>query len=58
MVQYRIADAASFVFNVQNPESVLRTSGEIALRSAVGNMTIDAVITEERGKVQMIPRRI
>ena len=53
LVQYRIADAASFVFNVQNPESVLRTSGEIALRSAVGNMTIDAVITEERGKVQM-----
>tara|TARA_Y100000588_G_scaffold393282_2_gene508602 strand:+ start:6721 stop:8016 length:1296 start_codon:yes stop_codon:yes gene_type:complete len=53
LVQYRIADAADFVFNVQNPESVLRTSAEVALRSAVGNMTIDAVITEERGKVQM-----
>jgi membrane protease subunit HflK len=53
LVQYRISDAADFVFNVQNPEGVLRTSAEVALRSAVGNMTIDAVITEERGKVQM-----
>ncbi len=52
LVQYRIADSASFIFNVQEPESVLHTTTEVALRSTVGQMTIDDVITEERARVQ------
>jgi membrane protease subunit HflK len=52
LVQYRIADSSDFVFNVQDPEDVLRTTAEVALRSTVGQMTIDAVITEERARVQ------
>lgn len=52
LVQYRIASSRDFVFNVQNPERVLLTSAEVGLRSTVGQMTIDAVITEERARVQ------
>lgn len=52
LVQYRVADSRAFVFNVQNPEEVLLTSAEVGLRSTVGRMTIDAVITEERARVQ------
>ncbi|MEZ4709832.1 MAG: FtsH protease activity modulator HflK [Caldilineaceae bacterium] len=52
LIQYRIADSPAFVFNVQDPEDVLRSSAEVGLRSTVGNMTIDAVITEERARVQ------
>jgi membrane protease subunit HflK len=52
LVQYRIASSRDFVFNVQEPEMVLRTSAEVGLRSTVGQMTIDAVITEERARVQ------
>ncbi len=52
LVQYRIGDSRQFIFNVQNPERVLRTTAEVALRSTVGNMTIDDVITEERARVQ------
>ena len=52
LVQYRIANSRAFVFNVQNPEAVLITSAEVGLRSTVGQMTIDAVITEERARVQ------
>jgi modulator of FtsH protease HflK len=52
LIQYRIGDSRGFVFNVQAPEDVLITSAEVALRSAVGQMTIDAVITEERARVQ------
>ncbi|HEY66140.1 MAG TPA: FtsH protease activity modulator HflK [Caldilineae bacterium] len=52
LVQYRVGDVRAFVFNVQEPERVLRTTTEVALRSAVGQMTIDAVITEERARVQ------
>jgi modulator of FtsH protease HflK len=52
LVQYRIASARDFVFNVESPEQVLLTSAEVALRSTVGQMTIDNVITEERARVQ------
>ena len=52
LVQYRIANSRAFVFNVQNPEDVLITSAEVGLRSTVGQMTIDAIITEERARVQ------
>lgn len=52
LVQYRIADSRAFAFNVQNAEDVLLTSAEVGLRSTVGQMTIDAVITEERARVQ------
>ena len=52
LVQYRIGDSRDFIFNVQNPERILLTTGEVALRSTVGNMTIDDVITEERARVQ------
>ncbi len=52
LVQYRIANSRDYVFNVQDPEKVLRDSAEVGLRSTVGQMTIDAVITEERARVQ------
>lgn len=52
LIQYRVSDAAAFVFRVQEPEEVLRTAAEVALRSAVGRMPIDAVITERRAEVQ------
>lgn len=52
LVQYRVASSRDFVFNVQDPELILLTSTEVALRSTVGQMTVDAVITEERARVQ------
>ncbi|MFO7633068.1 MAG: FtsH protease activity modulator HflK [Caldilinea sp.] len=52
LIQYRVGDSRGFVFNVQQPETMLVTSAEVALRSAVGQMGIDAVITEERARVQ------
>lgn len=52
LVQYRVANSRDFVFNVQDPEDVLVGSAAVALRSTVGQMGIDAVITEERALVQ------
>lgn len=52
LIQYRIANSRDFVFNVKEAEQVLRTSTEVALRSTVGQMTIDDVITEQRAQVQ------
>jgi membrane protease subunit HflK len=52
LVQYRIKDPVAFVFRVQNPEEILGSATEVALRGAVGQMPIDAVITERRAEVQ------
>ncbi len=52
LVQYRVASSRDFIFNVQSTQKTLLTSAEVALRSTVGQMTVDAVITEERGRVQ------
>ena len=52
LIQYRVGNSRDFVFNTQYPEDILITSAEVALRSAVGQMSIDSVITEERAKVQ------
>ncbi len=52
LVQYRVADSAGYLFNVQDPVDVLRTSAEVGLRGTVGQMTIDDVITEQRALVQ------
>ncbi len=52
VVQYQVKDSAEFIFNVQGPDNVLITTAEVALRSTVGQMTIDEVITEQRALVQ------
>jgi membrane protease subunit HflK len=52
VVQYRVADPTKFLFRLHEPEVTLRTATEVALRSAVGGMTIDEVMIENRAKVQ------
>ncbi|MBI2954343.1 MAG: FtsH protease activity modulator HflK [Chloroflexi bacterium] len=52
LVQYRVSDAAAYVFRVQDPDRVLATTAEVALRSTVGQMPIDDAITERRADVQ------
>jgi len=51
-VQYRVVDPASFLFQVEEPEVVLHTAAEVALRSIVGQNTIDYTMTEGRVEVQ------
>lgn len=43
-VQYRVKNAADFLFNVRDVEGTLHTATEVALRDAVGNIPIDEVI--------------
>ena len=58
LIQYRVADPAKYVFNVQDPDNVLATTAEAALRSVVGQMPIDDVITERRSDVQENTRKL
>lgn len=51
-VQYLVQDPVKFLFYVRNAEEVLTTSAEIALRSTVGQNTIDFTMTEGRVEAQ------
>ena len=52
VVQYRVGDPRDFVFQVQEPESVLHTSSEVALRSIVGRTDLVSVLTVGRPTVE------
>lgn len=52
IVQFRISNASKFLFRLANPEGSLRATAEVALRSVIGQTTIDDAITKGRGMVQ------
>jgi membrane protease subunit HflK len=52
IVQYRVADPSKFLFRLHSPEGTLHSTAEVALRSVIGQTTIDDAITKGRGLVQ------
>ncbi|MEW6296948.1 MAG: FtsH protease activity modulator HflK [Thermodesulfobacteriota bacterium] len=57
-VQYRVQDPVQFLFASQDPETILHSAAEVALRSAVGRNTIDYTMTEGRVEVQEQAREV
>lgn len=51
-VQYLVRDPIKFLFGASDPEAVLHSSAEVALRGAVGSNTIDHTMTDGRLEVQ------
>jgi len=51
-VQYLVQDPVAFLFEVRDAEEVLLATAEIALRSTVGQNTIDFTMTEGRVEAQ------
>lgn len=52
IIQYRVANPSDYFFRLANPDDTLRATAEVALRSVVGQTTIDEAITKGRGLVQ------
>ena len=50
-VQYRIKDVSQYVFNVRNPDLILRQMTESAVRETVGQSNMDFVLTEGRSAI-------
>lgn len=48
VVQYRILDPEAFLFRVRNPQDTLRDLSEAVMRQAVGDRTVDEVLTVGR----------
>ena len=52
IVQYRVSDPSKYLFRLRDPDDALHTATEVALRSAIGKMKIDDVLTTGRGDAQ------
>jgi membrane protease subunit HflK len=52
VVQYRISDPVSFLFEVREPRDTLRDVSESVMRSVVGDRTVDEVITIGRQEIE------
>lgn len=51
IVQYRIADAAKFLFGNRQPEATLRDVAQVVMRAVVGDHTVTEVLTERRVEI-------
>lgn len=52
IIQYKITNVKNFLFNLKNPEKMVRDSAEASIRSVVGNNLLNDILTTEKGKVQ------
>jgi modulator of FtsH protease HflK len=52
IVQYRVSDPSKYLFELRDADEALRATAEVALRSVVGRINIDEVITTGRERVQ------
>ena len=50
-VQYRIKDAANYLFKLRNPDETLMQATESAVREVIGKNTMDFALTEGRGEI-------
>lgn len=52
IVQYRIKNAADYLFNIIEPEQTVRNASEAALRQVIGSRKIDDALTEGKYEIQ------
>lgn len=57
-VQYKVKDAAAFLFNVRDPEVTISQATESAVREVVGKSTLDFALTEGRDQVARDARNL
>lgn len=50
-VQYRLNDARAFLFESKNPEAAVVQAAETSVREVMGNMKMDAALSEERDQI-------
>ena len=57
-VQYKIKDAADYLFDVRDPETTIVQATESAVREVVGKSTLDFALTEGRDQVARSSREL
>lgn len=51
VMQYTISDPYNYLFRIRDPEGIIRTASEAAVKEVVGDYTIDEVITTGRAEI-------
>ncbi len=51
IVQYRINDPKNFLFRIYDPKSIVRKASEAMMRLAVGDHSVDEVLTDKRAEI-------
>jgi membrane protease subunit HflK len=57
-VVWSLKDVKNFVFNTRNPEEMVFAVAESAMREVVGQRTLEAIITRDRGAVEDATRTL
>ncbi|MGC8523993.1 MAG: FtsH protease activity modulator HflK [Acidibrevibacterium sp.] len=50
-VRWKIKDTGAYLFNVQDPEALVRMTAETAIREVIGRNPIQAALSEERQRI-------
>ncbi|SCA56502.1 HflK protein [Candidatus Terasakiella magnetica] len=50
-VLWNVKDAASFLFNIRDPETTVRAAAQSAMREVIGQMNLERVNTQGRGQI-------
>lgn len=56
VVQWRIKDAAEFLFNIRDPETTIKLAAESAIREVMGQTLLEEALTVKRQEVDMKTR--
>ena len=57
-VQWKIADAGQFLFNIRNPEETVKIVAESAMREIIGRTDIQPALTEARQDIELKARSL
>mgnify|MGYP001479278744 CR=1 FL=1 len=52
VVQWRIKNAADYLFNIRNPDATVKLAAESAIREVIGQTTLEDALTVKRGEVE------
>ena len=57
-VQWKIADAGKFLFNIRNPEGTVKIVAESAMREIIGRTDIQPALTDARQEIEIKARKL
>ncbi len=57
-VQWKIADAGQYLFNIRDPDATVKIAAESAMREIIGRTDIQPALTEARGTVEAETRSL
>lgn len=52
VVQWRIKNAADYLFNIRDPENTIKIAAESSMREVIGRTPLESALTRERQQVQ------